>query len=81
MRENLFYVNLENWEQVQNSDFTGDGKEFTKVSRAVAKTQKLFTLTIHCNLENLVKIYRGITALQHLVDPRQMALLKEPFEE
>ena len=66
---------------VQNPDFTGYWKEFTKVSRAVAKTQKLFVRTIHWNLENFVKIYRGITALQHLVDPRQMALLKEPFEE
>ena len=41
---------------VQNKDFTGDGKEFTKV----------------------VKIYHGITEPQHLIDPRQMVLLKEP---
>ena len=30
---------------------------------------------------NHVKIYHGITELQHLIDPRQMASLKEPFDE
>ena len=29
----------------------------------------------------LVKTHHGITALQHLIDPRQMATLKEPFDE
>ena len=41
-------------------------------------SQKLFFRTTRWNLENLVKIYHGIFELQHLIDPRQMALLKEP---
>ena len=66
---------------VQNKDFTGDGKEFTKVPRAAAKKPKLFTLTIHWSLENLVKINHGIIEHHHLIDPKQMALLKEPYDE
>ena len=45
------------------------------------KSQKSFTLTIHWKLANLVKIYHRIIELQHLIDPRQMALLKESYEE
>ena len=66
---------------VQNKDPAGDGHEFTKVHRSVAKTEKLFVRTIHWNLENLVKIYRGIIELQHLIDPKRMALLKERCAE
>ena len=29
----------------------------------------------------LMKIYHGIVELRHLIDPRQMASLKEPFVE
>ena len=64
---------------VQNKNFTRDGKEFTKVPPAVAKTESyFFGQLIHWTLENLVKIYHGILEPQHLIDPRQMALLKEP---
>ena len=66
---------------VQNKDFARDGKECTKVPRAVAKKQKLFIRTIHWNLVNLVKIYHGIIELQLLVDPRQTASMKEPFDD
>ena len=45
------------------------------------KNRKSFTLTIHWNLANLVKIYHGFIELQHLIDPRWMALLKEPYAE
>ena len=45
------------------------------------KNRKSLTLTIHWNLANLVKIYHGIIELQHLIDPRRMALLKEPHAE
>ena len=43
--------------------------------------QKLFLPTTQMDLGKHVKIYRGITALQHLIDPRQMASLKEPSDE
>ena len=65
----------------KNKDFTRDGKEFTKVLGAVAKNQSYLYGQFHWNLENLVKIYHGIIEPQQLVDPRQMALLKEPYEE
>ena len=45
------------------------------------KNPKLFFRTIFWNLENPVKIYHGITELQHLIDPRQIASLREPFDE
>ena len=44
-------------------------------------SQKSCTLTTHWNLENHLKIKHGITALQHLNDPRQMASLRELFDE
>ena len=48
--------------------------------RAVAKN-KLFTRTIQWKLKNCVKIFPGIIEPQHLIDLRQMALLKEPQDE
>ena len=42
---------------------------------------KVVYTTTRWNLGKHVKIYHGITALQHLTDPRQMASLKEPFDE
>ena len=65
---------------VYNNNFSGDGKELTKVSRTVRKN-KLFIRTINWNLENLVKIYHGIIEIQRLVDPKRTALLKELYEE
>ena len=43
--------------------------------------QKLDTPTTRWNLGKHAKIYHGITAHQHLIDPRQMASLKEPFDQ
>ena len=43
--------------------------------------RKLYTQTTRWNLGKRVKVYHGITALQHLIDPRQMASLKESFDE
>ena len=43
--------------------------------------RKLFPQTTRWNLGEHVKFYHGITALQHLIDPRQMASLKEPSDE
>ena len=43
--------------------------------------RKLYTQTTRCNLGKRVKVYHGITALIHLIDPRQIASLKEPFEK
>ena len=42
---------------------------------------KSFTPTTRWNLENPGRIYHGIAELQHLIDSRQMALLREPFDE
>ena len=66
---------------VQDKDFTRDGRECTKVPRAVAKKHKWSIQTIHWNLENLVKMFHGIIQRQHLIDPKRMASLKEPFDE
>ena len=64
---------------VQNKDSKGDGKEITKVPRAFTKAKSyLHGQLIYWSLANLVKFYRGIIELQHLIDPRRMALLKEP---
>ena len=62
-----------------NQNFSGNATELTKVLGA--DETKSFTLTIHWNLANLVKIYHGIIELRHFIDPRQMASLKEPYEE
>ena len=64
---------------VQIKDFPGDGEEFTKVSRAVTQAKITY-------IDNSVEFgkscdYHGIIELQHLIDPREMALLKEPYEE
>ena len=40
------------------------------------KHRKLCIQTTRLNLGEHVKVYHGITALQHLIDPRQMASLK-----
>ena len=57
---------------VQNEDFSGDGKEFTTVPRAVTQAKSyLCRQLIHWILENLVKIYHGVIELQHLIDPRR----------
>ena len=45
------------------------------------KKKELFIVTFHWNMENLVNIHHGIIEHQHLIDPRQMALLKEPSDE
>ena len=65
---------------VQNQDFRGNGKEFTKVSRAVAKT-KSYSYGPFIEFGNLVKIYHGIIEPQHLIDQRQIASLKEAYKE
>ena len=36
-----------------------------------------FTLTLHWNLANVLKIYHGIIELRHLIDPRRMVLAEE----
>ena len=46
-----------------------------------SQKQKFLIRTIRWNLEIFLKIYHGIIEPQHLIDPRQMALLKEPYEE
>ena len=45
------------------------------------KNQKFFVRTIHWNLGEYVKFYHGVTALQHRIDPRHMASLKETYDE
>ena len=43
--------------------------------------RKLHTQTTRWNLGTHVKFYHGITALQHLIDPRRMVLLRERYAE
>ena len=63
----------------KTKNFSGRKRVFESFSNR-HKSQKYF-LTIHWNLANLVKNYHGITELQHLIDPRQMVLLKERYAE
>ena len=42
---------------------------------------KPFTPTTRRSLAHHVKIYHGLTELQHLIGPRQVASLREPFDE
>ena len=61
---------------VQNQIFSGDEKEFTKVSRADGQAGS----HLHCipwNLAKPVKNDPGIIVRQHLTVPKQMVLLKE----
>ena len=60
---------------MQHKDITGDGRVYGR------ENHKLFVHAIHWSLEDHVKIYHGINEPQHLVDPRQMALLKEPYDK
>ena len=57
---------------------TGDGKELTKVSRAVTQAKSYLNRQF---VVNHVKIYHGVIELRHLIDPKQMVLLKELYEE
>ena len=43
--------------------------------------RKLYFQSILWNLGKHVKIYHGIAALQHAIDPRRLGLLKEPSDE
>ena len=52
-----------------------------KILGTVARTESCLFRQTRWNLEKHVKVYHGITALQHLIDPRQMGSLREPFDE
>ena len=65
------------YKTVQNENFSGDGEEFKKVSRAVGKkTEIIYTRTIQWRLAKPVKIFPGNIVLPRPIDPRQMGLLK-----
>ena len=66
---------------VQNKDFTEETEK--SVRKFLEPSHKPNVIYTDNSLEfaNLVKIYDGIIDLQHLIDPRHMALLKEPYEE
>ena len=67
---------------VQNKDFTEETeKSLRKFLDPSHKPQVIFFSDNSLEFANLVKIYDGIIDLQHLIDPRHMALLKEPYEE
>ena len=46
-----------------------------------SKKPKLIFTDNSLEFRNSCEIYHGITALQHLIDPRHMTSLKEPFDE
>ena len=62
---------------IQNKSFTGDGEEVITILGTVASTES----DIRWILVKYVKNYHGITALQHLIDPRRTASLIEPSDE
>ena len=61
---------------VQNNNFPGDGKEFTKVSRAVriAESHSHWQLIEIWHL--LWRFYHEIVVHQHFIGPRRMVLLR-----
>ena len=61
---------------VQNKNFSGDGQEFTKVSRSIGKADSHLYRQFIGIWQNLVKTYRGI-----IIDPRRMVLLRERYAE
>ena len=66
---------------VQNKIFSGDDEKFVTMLGAVAQTKSYIHRQFIGIWKNLVKIYHGITELQHLIDPRQMASLMERYVE
>ena len=58
---------------VQNKNFSPDGNDFKKVSRASEKPKVVQIISILSDLANPVKIYHGIIVLQHTIDPRRVA--------
>ena len=50
---------------------------YENASNRCKKKRELFMLTVHQNLENLVKIYCGIIEPQHFIVPRRMVSLRE----
>ena len=65
----------------QNKKFSGGGKEFTTVSRAVGKAERVIYTDNSFELANHVKIYHGSIVLLHFIDPRRMGLLTEQCAE
>ena len=59
---------------IQNKSFAGDGEELITILGTVASTES----NNRWSLVKHVKNYHGITALQHLIDPRRTASLIEP---
>ena len=80
-RGTRFGNSTESIPSVQNKKFSGDRKDFTKVPRAVAKTECYKNEQFRWNLSNLVKIHHGIIEHQHRTDPRRMLLLKKRYAE
>ena len=67
---------------VQNKIFTCDGNFPKKKKLEPSHAPKVVSYRqTRWNLEKHVKTYHGITALQLLIDPRQMESLREPFDE
>ena len=65
---------------VQNKNFAGNTRNLQKFLEPDRNRKVIYTdnsLEFGKACEDLP----GITALQHLIDSRQMASLKEPFEE
>ena len=65
---------------VQDKNFSGR-KRVPESFSSRRKRRKSFTLTIHRNLANPVKIFHGIIVLPHLIDLRRMELPKEQCAE
>ena len=66
---------------VQKQNLHTRRKNLLKFLEPSHRPKVVFTKTTRWNLDEHVKFDPGITALQHLIDPRQTASLKEPFDE
>ena len=66
---------------VSNKDVTRDGERVYESSSSRHTNQKSFTLTTRWNSGKHVRFWHGITALQHLINPRHIVSLEEPSDE
>ena len=66
---------------VHNKNFSGDGKEFTKVSRTITEAKGCFFWQYISVWHILWRNYHRITELPHLIDPGHMVLLRENYAE
>ena len=77
----MFSHSMDSILSVQNRNFSGDGKESTKILRAVGKSQESLTLTSRWNWANPLKTYHESIVHERLIDPRRKVLRRDHYAE